>query len=259
MTLYDVLGRHRDYLIAVQKGEIPGASMVHKFGRNDAVPNGIWAHVNLLGSASWRLQAPTTARIKAGGNIADTADGAGARSVVIQGLDSAFRSTTEEVVTNGANASLETSTSWWRIFRAWVSGVGTYGGANVGDIVIENGGGGTDLIKIAAGEGQTQFSAYSIPDGFTGYLLGIHLHVDTNKSSNVRLFVVEDFDTIAAPMKPRRLKLFFDGLINSGAHLPDGPELILPAKSDLWFEAQGDGAVSQVSCHFELLLVDDLA
>ena len=39
---------NKDFLIEVQKGNVVGHSMVHKFGRNDAVPNGSWAFVNLL-------------------------------------------------------------------------------------------------------------------------------------------------------------------------------------------------------------------
>jgi len=31
-----------DFLIEVQKGNVKGHSLVHKFGRNDAVPNNSW-------------------------------------------------------------------------------------------------------------------------------------------------------------------------------------------------------------------------
>ena len=36
---------HSDFLIEVAKGNVAGHSLVHKFGRNAAVPNGSWEFV----------------------------------------------------------------------------------------------------------------------------------------------------------------------------------------------------------------------
>jgi hypothetical protein len=232
--------------------------MVHKYGRNDAVPNGSWAHVSLLpfSVANFRTSA-STVRIKAGGDAADTAAGAGAQSVSVVGIDSNFDETTEDIATNGASASSATTASFWRIHRAYVTGVGTYGVANTGDITIEDSGGSADLIKIAAGEGQTQYAGYTIPNGKTGYLLSVHVTVDSNKTANIRCFTRENIDDTSAPMSPKRLRLFWDGVQQRFSYKPNGPELSLNQKSDIWFEAYGDGAVSAVSVDFELLLVDN--
>lgn len=248
-----------DFLIEVQKGNVAGHSMVHKFGRNDAVPNGSWAHISLLPFATSDFrQSAATMRIKAGGNAADTAAGAGAREVTIQGIDSSFAETSEAVATAGASASSATSASFWRVHRAWVSAVGAYSAANTGIVTIEDSGGAADMISIGAGEGQTQYTGYTIPTGKTGYLLSVHVTVDSNKTANIRVMTRDDIDTVAAPMKSARLKLFWDGIQSPGfVYKPHGPELSLSGKSDIWVEAYGDGAVSQVSCDFELLLVDD--
>jgi hypothetical protein len=64
-------------------------------------------------------------------------------------------------------------------------------------------------------------------------------------------------DDTSAPMSSTRLRFFFDGVTGEFAHHPRGPGLVLNAKSDIWFEAYGDGAASEVSCDFELLVVDD--
>jgi len=247
----------RDFLIEVQKGNVPGHSMVHKFGRNSAVPNGTWAFINSLGLTSWPLSAATTVRVKAGGNAADTSNGAGAREVTVQGIDSNFAETSEAIATAGASASSATTASFWRVHRAWVSAAGTYGGANTGTITIENSAGGTNLIQITAGEGQTQFTAYTIPVSKTGYLLSIHVNVDALKPADIRVFTRDNIDTTSAPVKSKRLKLFFDGVIGEHIYVPRGPELSINAKSDIWVEARGGGASTEVTCDFELLLVDD--
>ena len=248
----------KDFLLKVQQGEVSGYSMVHKFGRNDAVPNGSWAHVSLTPFAITDFrQSPVSMRIKAGGSGLDTAAGNGAREVTIQGIDSNLAELSEAVATNGASASTATTATFWRVHRAWVSAVGTYTGANVAAVVIEDSGAGADFMTIATDEGQSQYAAWTVPTGKTAYFLSVHVTVDSNKTANVRCFTRENIDDIAAPMSSKRLKLFWDGLEQSFNYEPEGPELSLSEKTDIWFEAYGDGAVSSVSVDFELLVVDN--
>jgi hypothetical protein len=112
-------------------------------------------------------------------------------------------------------------------------------------------------MTIATDEGQSQYAAWTVPTGKTAYLLSVHVTVDSNKTANVRCFTRENIDDIAAPMSSKRLKLFWDGLEQSFNYEPEGPELSLSEKTDIWFEAYGDGAVSSVSVDFELLVVDN--
>jgi len=249
---------NRDFLVEVAKGNILGHSLVHKYGRNDAVPNGSWAHVSLLPFAVTNFrQTAVSMRVKAGGNAADAAAGAGATEVTIQGVDSNGDETAEALATTGIIASSATTATFWRVHRAWVSGVGTYGVANTGLITIEDSGGGADFITIAAGEGQSQYGGFTIPAGKTGYLLSTHVTVDSNKTANMRLYTRETYDDVSAPMPAKRLKIFWDGLQNDFAFRPSSPELVLSEKTDIWFEAFGDGAATSVSVDFELLLVDN--
>ena len=248
-----------DYLIRVARGEVPGQSLVHKFGRNDAVPNGSWAFVTILGQSAHVLSAATTVRTKVG-NAADDKDaGAGAREVTVQGIvETTLAEETDTLLPDGATASAASAKSFWRVHRAWVSSCGTYGGANTGDVVIENGAGGTDILTIAAGEGQSQDAVFTIPADTTGYLLSVHATVDSNKTTDIRCFTRNDISNTTAPVPSKRLKLFWDGVESPGfVYDPSSPELTLAGETDIWFEAQGDGAVSQVSIDFELLLVDD--
>jgi hypothetical protein len=247
----------KDFLIEVMKGNVPGHSLIHKYGRNDAVPNGSWAHISLIPFSIANFPtAATTVRIKAGGHANDTAAGTGAREVTVVGLDNNFQEASEAIATNGALASSSTTTQFWRIYRTYVSSVGTYTGNNDGDVVIENTAGTADLIKIAAGEGQSQYGGVAIDIDYTAYLVGVHVTVDSNKTANIRCFTRENLDDTSAPMSPKRLRLHWDGVQSPGyVYSPGAPEFSLNGKSDIWFEAYGDGAVSQVSVDFELLLV----
>lgn len=247
---------NKDFLIEVARNNVAGASLVHKFGRNDAVPNGSWAHVNILGSAAWQLTVATTVRVKAGGNAADDVAGANARGVTIEGLDGSLVLASETVATAGVAASAATATSFFRVFRAVVSTVGTYGVANAAAITLENGAGGTDLIQMATGDGQSQFGAYTVPTGKTAYLLSVHIQVDSNKAANLRLFAREDADDVVAPMAPSRIMQFFDGVAGEFSLRPRSP-LAIPGETDIWFEAFGDGGAAEASVDFELLLIDD--
>ncbi len=245
-----------DFLIEVQKGNVPKHSIVHKFGRNDAVPNNTWQHVNLLQTATWQLQAATLVRVKAG-NVNDATGGSGAREITIVGLDNAFAPATEAVATAGTSASSNTSTSFCRINRAYVSASGTYATANTADVIIENSAGSLDLIQIEATEGQSQFGAYTIPLGKTGYLLSAILNADGGKAADFRMFTMNDIDDISAPMSSPRIKLNFDGILGHQAFMPRSPHPGHPAKSDIWWEARGGGAQTEVSVDFEILLIDD--
>ena len=249
-----------NFYLEVAKGNVFGHALVHKFGRNDAIPNGSWAHVSQtpLVIANFR-QSAIAMRVKAGGNAADTAAGAGAREVTIQGIDSNLVEISEAVATAGASASSATSATFWRVHRSWVSAAGTYSAANTADIVIEDSGSGADFLTIAAGEGQSQIAGFTIPAGKTGYLVSVHTTVSAglNKTVNIKCVTRENIDDVSAPFSASRIKLFWDGLDTPFVYRPYSPELAIPEKTDIWFEAYGDGGVSEVSIDFELLLVDD--
>ena len=245
----------KDFLTEVQKGNVAGHSMVHKFGRNDGVGNS-WVHISLLDVATSFKTAPAAMRVKAGGNGADTAAGAGAREITIQGIDDSFNEISEAVATAGASASSPTTAQFWRVHRAWVSAVGTYAVANTAAVTIEDAGGSGDMIQIGVEEGQTQYTGWTVPTGKTAYLLSAHVTVDGNKNADVRCFTRDTIDDVSAPMLSKRLKLYWDGIVGSFDYRPAGPELSISQKSDIWFEAISS-AGAEVSCNFELLVVDN--
>ena len=247
----------KDIALEIARGGLTGYSHVAKFGRNDSVPNGSWEFLNQLGFTAWPLSAATTVRIKAGGNAADDSAGAGAREVTVEGINASGAVATEAITTAGASASSVTTETFIRPFGAYVSSCGTYGGANTGNIIIENGAGGTDLLQITADEGQTQFGAYTIPTGKTGYLRMVYISVDGTKPADIRVMTRGDIFDTTAPASAKRIKLFFDGVSGFMPFLPDSPFIELSADTDVWVEARGSGAITEVSTSFHITLVDN--
>ena len=168
---------YKDFFLEVQQGHVPGYAIVHKFGRNDSIVNNVWDLVSPAGPSGSFPASGTPVRIQAGGDGDDTANGTGARELTVIGIDTNLNEVVETIVTSGTNASAYTSNSFWRVYRAYVSSVGTYGGNNIGNIVVEHSSA-VDIIDILAGEGQSQHAAYTIPAGKTGYLLSIALMAD---------------------------------------------------------------------------------
>ena len=78
---------YKDFLLEVQQGHIPGHSIVHKFGRNDSIANNVWDLVSPTGPSGAFPASGTPVRIQAGGNGADTVDGAGAQALARQRAD----------------------------------------------------------------------------------------------------------------------------------------------------------------------------
>lgn len=247
----------QDFLIEVEKGNIPGHSLVKKFGRNPAVANAAWEGILQVAASFPWLTAATAVRVKAGGDSADAAGKNGARSVVVEGLDTDGYTASATLVTDGATASAASSQTFRRVFRAYVSEVGVYTNANSADVVIENSAGTQDLIQIEAEEGQSQFCSYSIPKGKTGYLLQVDTTVDSALGADIRVFTRENLDDTSAPMSPKRLKLFFDNVQGDLSHGHGVPLLTLSELTDIWVEAYGAGAETQVSAELHILLVDD--
>lgn len=247
----------RDWFADACMGNIPGASCVHKFGRNAAVPNGSWEFVTLLGQTGHVLSAATAVRIKSGGDAADTAAGNGAREITVQGIDDSFNEISVTIATNGASASTATTELFWRVHRAWVSSCGTYGAANTAAITIENGTGGTDIMQMGIEEGQSQDCVWSVPTGKTAYLVSLNINVDASKPADIRLFTRNDLDDTTAPMKSKRLKKYFDGVQGPFTYKPRGINTSILGKGDIWVEAQGSGAGTEVSVDMEILVIDD--
>lgn len=256
----------KDFLLEVSKGNVTGHSIVHKFGHNTAIgttfapvaQGGIY-QTPQVGSA-------TTLRIKAGGNANDTAAGTGAREITLIGLDETGAEVSETLATAGASASAVTTTTFIRLYRAFVSKSGSYAtsssGSHSADIIIENGAGGTDWATIKVNgfaKSQSEIGVYTIPNGYTGYLLGAFGFVDSTKITELLLFRREGILKTSAPYDAMRL--IFEERVDGGIF---DIQLKAPIKlnsdgngCDVGFMAKIDTGVADVEVDFEILLVEN--
>ena len=257
----DRLVNTSNFWLEVSRGSYDDMYMILKFGTNPDCATGVWELIaNLSATAPYPFPTtPTTVRIKAGGNAADASGGAGARTLRIVGIDENLNEVTEDLTFNadGTLASASTTTTFWRVYRAYILTTGTYGGDNTGAVVIENTAGTADLLRIEAGGGQTRLLSFSVPLGWTAYFMGFEVHVDSTKPADIRVRHRENFNQTSAPYSPIREIFFEAGIAGGSQNLANAPLGIIPALSDIWIEARGAGANTVVSGAMEILMVKD--
>ena len=251
-----------DYLIEVAKGSVSGASTVQKFGMNYAIGT-TFVPISVGGIyRTPQVASATTLRVKAGGNANDTSAGTGARTIYLEGLDETGALVNETLTTAGASASTASTTTFLRLFRAYVATSGTYATSTTGShsaaITIENGAGGTDwAIIYATGfpHSQTEIGAYSVPLGKTAYILDYRIGSDSTKSFDYLFFKREGILDTAAPYKAMRVQFEGVGVNSKIFTFPDPVKF--PELTDIGFLAKVSAGTAQLTCAFNILLVDN--
>lgn len=244
----------------VAHGETSGWSIVHKFGRNAAVGT---TYVPVALGGVYRTPQPaaaTAVRVKAG-NAADTAGGAGAREVTVIGIDENGDEVSEALATAGESASSNSSTTFIRIYRAYVSSSGTYAtqsaGSHTAAIVIENAAGTEDWLTIDATnfpKGQSEIGVYTVPNGYEASIGTVAIFSDSTKTTNLLLFKREGATDAAPPYSAMREQWAVSlegGFVSENPNTNLGP---YPAGTDIGFMAKVDAGTAQVAVDFEILL-----
>lgn len=168
-----------DYL-AIAKGESNGYSAVHKFGANfdlDAgtVPETIWTNGGLYPWSA--LDNSEVIYVKSDDND-DTSQ------LEIIGLDEDWNEASETVTMSGTTPVATTST-FRRVYRM----IYNHTGENEGVITAHAGSsGGTVVANIDEGVSQTLMCVYTVPAGYTAYLVSLGFAVQKNKDAQVRFY-----------------------------------------------------------------------
>ena len=163
MGVYDLrsisqVGTSEPFELQVARGQIPGHYRIHKFGFNPLINENeetIWdvGGVYAYPSSAVKMTATSTD----GANDEDV-------QVTIQGLDANYNQQSETVVLNGSGTQ-ETNSFFLRVFRAFIEG----SQEPLGTINITNDG--TTYARITLGENQTLMCVWTVPAGYTAYLL----------------------------------------------------------------------------------------
>lgn len=228
-----------DYL-SISRGHIKGVTHIHKFG---AVPA---MSVNTTGSI-WDVSDtlyPWSAFNTAGVltippvNVADNGN-----IITVFGLDENYN-TISENFTISSTLTVTGTKLFKRVYRAF-DNVTT----NAGNIDIQKGG--TTVARITAGKGQTLMSVYTVPAGYTGYLLkgtmSCQLSGDATGDMFVRYFGQTSF----------RVGHSFEVSGAGGPYTYEfGVPIQIPAKSDIDVRANVRTNNARVTAAFDLILIE---
>lgn len=243
----------------ISRGNVQGVRVIHAFGRNTAI--GL-TFTPVTRSGFYRtpqVSGATALRIKAGGNAADTANGAGGRAVTLTGIGPTGELISETIATAGASASAPTQQTFIRLLDAFVSASGTYASqtapSHVGDIVVEAAAGGADWALISDGSfprGDTEIGVYTTPKGRSAYVQAIRLSSDADKKVNFVLFKRSGILETAAPYSGMILIAEFPSVSGSVAVDYD-PPLAFPELTDFGFMASVSASTVDVSVSFDVI------
>jgi hypothetical protein len=245
-------------------GSMNQAHVHHQFGRNVLVGT-TYAPVSDTGLYRTPQPAAATAlRIKAGGNAADTANGAGARSVKLWGLNASGDEITDIIATNGASASAATAVTFIRLYLAEVYESGTYGtataGSHLGNITIENAAGTEDWGQIQLNgfpSGTTGIGSITVPRNHVGLITSIHINpeIQANKTTDVLILKRESILQTAAPYKPIIKIQEVIGMVSNFGITFDMP-LVVPELSDIGVLAKVTSGTGAISIDMEVIFLE---
>lgn len=162
MSQFMDLMRLPNMRLGVAKGQFDDISHAHPFGAVPAMSQSqtgtIWdVNDTVYPWASWATAG--TLSIPAV-NASDNG-----KTVTIVGLDGNYDMLTE-TVTVSSSVAVTTTAEFKRVNRAYI---GNGSAINVGNINIQKGG--VTVARISANNGQTAMAVYTVPAGYTGYIL----------------------------------------------------------------------------------------
>ena len=207
-----VYNSHRDYYkrvsdfpLDVAKGEVPGHSVIQKFGRNSAVSS---SFVPICLSGFYRTPTTNTALEVVSTDVDDNASGAGARTIYYEGLQVSGGNlvVVSDVVELDGTTAVALPDSLIRLYRWYVASSGVYAsqsvGSHQGDITIQESGAGNVWSKIENNgfpRAQSQIGVYTVPTGYTAYVSKISYSVESDKEADILMFKREGVLNTSAP------------------------------------------------------------
>lgn len=224
--------------IKIARDMVKNVTHVHVSGYNNNATNGdtVWT----MGTAyPWSsLTTAQTLYIKSATNNATDRS----LEVTITGLDASFNILSETIHLNSNNSTLAVSTTnqFIRVNDIYCSNANT----NESEISARiTSGGGTVIDNILAGHGRNMTGIYTIPNGYTGYLLKGNF--STTGSSVVAFY--------ARPFGGTFTLEHIASADNTTYEYEFSIPRVVPEKSDL--DVRLDTGAGKCSCNFEMILV----
>lgn len=144
----------------VSRGKVRGASSIHKFGATPSQSTNTTATIWDKPDTLYPWSAFDTAGVLVASTVNASDDG---KVVTIIGLDENW-DIIEEDFTLSSSGTVSGIKTFKRVYRGYIK----TGDDNVADMIFTRGG--TEVLRITAGLGQTLMSIYTVPNGYVGYL-----------------------------------------------------------------------------------------
>lgn len=262
VNIVDLLTQGADWYTQVALGNIPGYSIIHKFGASllDTTIH------PLTQSTFYRVPITNTALEFVSSSANDSANGSGAQEITIIGsveIDGDWVEVTQTLETNGLTpVSLDIDLI--RLPRWYVSRSGTYAtataGSHQGTLTIREAGAGaiwSSVVLTPFPNGQSQIGVYTIPSGKIGYLISKDIFVATTKVADIYFFQRPLANDVTPPYTGiMRLVEREIGVVGGYPYQPKAPKGPFVGPCDVGFMGVVSVGTAECSVEFELLLID---
>jgi hypothetical protein len=155
------------------------------------------------------------------------------------------------------DATVQTTSSFIRILRAFVIESGAYqgigAGTNVGDITFDSQTQGEQAF-LSAGKGKTTSSQWAIPRGFEGYLARVAVQAPGTRPVDFNLFVRNNANDVTSPYGGARVVTSYDEIGDRYEEILLGYRKFAQY-SDIWAEAKTSQGTSIVNTTFDIITV----
>lgn len=222
--------------LGVAKGQFADISHVHKIGAVPAMSQNNTGTVWDVNDTTYPWSSWATA-----GTLSIPAVNASdnGKQVTIQGLDANY-GLQNETVTVSSSGATATTNSFIRVYNVYTDGTA------VGNINVQKSA--VTVARIVAGSTQTEMAIYTIPAGYTGYLLKGTTSCQDGADATGNMYVREFGDIF-------RVGHSFEVAGKGGQYTYDfGVAIKIPEKSDIDVRAKVRSNNARVTAAFDLIL-----
>lgn len=230
----------KDSPLSIAQKEVNGHSGEHKFGAVPAMSQNQTGTVWDVNDTSYPWSSWDTAATIQVPAVNASDDG---KKITVVGLDANYNLQTEEI-TLDSDGIVATATTWKRVYRAYIS----EGAANVGNVDIQKSS--VVVARINAGKSQTLMAIYTVPSGYTAYLIQGTATVQDGADATGNMFVRYD------EQDAFRIGHSFEVAGDGGQYFYKfAVPIELPAKTDVDVRATVRSNNARVTAAFDMILV----
>lgn len=235
------------WYLQVARGLVTGTRIASRSAYNPDIDSGatgesIWVDGGIYPFTSWSAAGKLYV-------ISTSASDTG-QSIYIQGLDANYNEITETITTTGTVAKATTQ-NFLRIHTATITSANT---PSVGEITFRlTSGTGTVVAHIKAGLSITKLSQYTVPAGYTGYIMYGDATTFRNGAGNIGALV----KMMVRPYGGTFVCAFLAEVVNGYYRNDFTIPMVVTEKSDIDVQMIVDGDNTEATANYSILLIQN--